>query len=85
MEVVYDTGSDWLTIEGDYCTVCTGNKFNHNNSNTFRFLEDEQSTELNYGSANLEGLRASDKVCLGNDQSDNGLCLRDFEFFLISK
>ena len=64
MEVVYDTGSDWLTVEGANCHLCQGNLYDHTQSDDFAFLESVQSTELNYGSASLKGLRASDKVCL---------------------
>mmetsp|Transcript_33820 Transcript_33820/g.44671 ORF Transcript_33820/g.44671 Transcript_33820/m.44671 type:complete len:289 (+) Transcript_33820:339-1205(+) len=89
MEVVYDTGSDWLTIEGDNCRVCKGNTFNHENSASFKFLETVQSTNLSYGSAELKGLRASDQVCLpkSNDLkgSEEGVCLEEFEFFLVSE
>ena len=86
MEVVYDTGSDWLTIEGRLCTKCGGNTFDQAGSSTFQFLESQQSTELAYGSASLKGLRASDKVCLpiNSDQSE-GACLSKFEFFYVSE
>ena len=89
MTVVYDTGSDWLTIEGRDCHVCGGNLFDQHKSNTFQFLERTQSTNLEYGSAMLKGLRASDRVCLpvSNDLkgSEPGVCLPNFEFFLISE
>lgn len=87
MDVVYDTGSDWLTIEGAECRVCGGNLFDHHKSDSFRFLETTQSTKLEYGSAMLKGLRASDRVCLpaSNDLNgtEEGVCLPNFEFFLI--
>lgn len=53
MEVVYDTGSDWLTVEGSNCDVCQGNTYSYQNSSSFKFLETTQSTELNYGSASF--------------------------------
>ena len=71
LEVVYDTGSDWLTIEGSECYRCSGNTFEHRDSSSFQYLEAIQSQKLEYGSAELQGLRASDKVCLPatSDQS----------------
>lgn len=39
MEVVYDTGSDWLTVESNDCKICEGNSFYHDRSNSFKFLE----------------------------------------------
>ena len=27
MDVVYDTGSDWLTVEGADCVPCEGNTY----------------------------------------------------------
>ena len=34
MDVVYDTGSDWLVIEGIECDNCQGNTFNPEVSGT---------------------------------------------------
>lgn len=36
MEVVYDTGSDWLVIEADDCVNCYGNTYEWENSEDFR-------------------------------------------------
>ena len=27
MDIVYDTGSDWLVVEGSECTNCEGNTY----------------------------------------------------------
>lgn len=32
MDVVYDTGSDWLVIEGVECSQCEGNKYDTDDS-----------------------------------------------------
>ena len=32
MDVVYDTGSDWLVVEGSTCSNCEGNTYNTNDS-----------------------------------------------------
>lgn len=85
MEVVYDTGSDWLTIAGTYCENCKGRKYHNKKSSLFSFLEDTQSVELEYGSSILNGLRARDRVCISNDAAIeyNSICLDSFEFYLI--
>ena len=85
VEVVYDTGSDWLTVEGATCHACEGNTFQHQESTSFKFLETAQSTQLAYGSATLQGLRASDKVCLPASNDLDAICLPQFEFFLVSE
>lgn len=88
MQVVYDTGSDWLTIEGTDCKVCQGKMFDYHKSESFKFLERVQHTDLAYGSAELKGLRATDKVCLPKSKDleglEAGVCLPSFEFFLVS-
>ena len=50
-DVVYDTGSDWLAIEGDECSTCDGDKFDGSGGE----ITDEKQTERNYGSASLKG------------------------------
>lgn len=75
LQVIYDTGSDWLTIEGDICTSCEGNKFDAGNSGV------QQTTTLSerqYGSVYLKGYEYTDKVCV-----DSVFCVNDFRFFLI--
>jgi len=57
MEVVYDTGSDWLVIEADDCKNCHGTRFHASKSSTFKTLtQDEGKRE--YGSALLKGYEA---------------------------
>ena len=68
MELVYDTGSDWLTIEGDTCADCGGNRYQHADSNTFAYVEDDEGVfDLEYGSALLTGQKATDRVCMKGD------------------
>ena len=28
VDIIYDTGSDWLIVEGHTCSTCTGNVYN---------------------------------------------------------
>ena len=65
MELVYDTGSDWLTVEGDTCADCEGSRFIHSDSLTFNYVEDDEGVfDLEYGSAVLTGQKATDDVCM---------------------
>ena len=78
MDVVYDTGSDWLVIEGSDCGNCEGNKYNTADSEGTPTQTNASQTERNYGSASLTGYEYTDKVCIAI-----GTCLDSFEFFLI--
>jgi hypothetical protein len=60
MEVVFDTGSDWLVVEGDSCYNCEGNTFNE----TSGVKLSSEKTERLYGSAALEGFEYTDLVCI---------------------
>ena len=35
MDLVYDTGSDWLVVEGSDCSNCQGNTYNPRDSEGF--------------------------------------------------
>ena len=63
MEVVYDTGSDWLTVEGSNCGACQGNLYSYHDSSSFAYITDNNTTVLNYGSASFKGKVARDQVC----------------------
>lgn len=78
MDLAYDTGSDWLVIEGSDCTNCEGNTYNPSNSEGSPTQVNASQTERNYGSASLTGYEYTDKVCIAL-----GTCLDSFEFFLI--
>ena len=49
MKVVYDTGSDWLLIEGRDCENCKGSKYDPNTSTYFSTL-DIRPEHREYGS-----------------------------------
>ena len=79
LNVVYDTGSDWLVIEGVDCTSCEGDKYDPAVSEGTSTRLATTISERNYGSASLTGYEYTDKVCIRL-----GTCLNSFEFFLIS-
>jgi len=74
MKVVYDTGSDWLTVQGKKCTNCKGKTYD---GSAGRQVEATQSNRA-YGSASLDGYVYEDKVCL-----DERSCVSKFKYFLI--
>jgi hypothetical protein len=56
MDVVFDTGSDWLTVEGTDCVGCDGNLFDGTVSGTHIPVNQSKTGEyrpmsLGYGSA----------------------------------
>ena len=77
-DVVFDTGSGWLTVGTQDCTGCwNGGDYDYSASNTSKIV-DTYPPPLTYGSATLQGMYITDSVCL-DDQ-----CLPDFKFFGIS-
>jgi len=59
--VVYDTGSDWLTLETDFCNDCNWPYFITAKSNTYKNTSNSLQN-LAYGSANLLGVQALDNI-----------------------
>ena len=84
VSLIFDTGSDWLTVESSSCGNCHGVNFDQDASNTFKFVG-EDTSQREYGSATLKGIEVQDKVCLlKNDNSDIGsVCLESFIWFMI--
>lgn len=79
MKVIYDTGSDWLLIEGRDCDNCKGSKYDPNTSTYFDTV-DIRKEHKEYGSfVHVEGNRVQDQVCL----KSFSLCMDPYEFFLI--
>ena len=78
MDVVYDTGSDWLVVEGSNCSNCEGNTYDTSTSQGTPKKVATEISERNYGSASLTGYEYTDKVCI-----TLSMCLDTFEFFLI--
>ena len=75
MDVVYDTGSDWLVVEDDRCDTCEGNTYSAETSGEPASIT---ISERSYGSAYLTGMEYTDAVCLNlND------CVWNYEFFSI--
>ena len=67
LDVVYDTGSDWLVIEGEACLNCDGNTYNPRQSEGDARKISTRSSIRKYGSATLEGHEYIDRVCINQD------------------
>ena len=76
MDVVFDTGSDWLVIESHECSNCEGNTYDISRA---RQVHNETSYR-HYGSADLTGHEYTDTVCLVLTT-----CIGNFEFFGITE
>lgn len=75
MNVVFDTGSDWLVIEDESCTTCEGNTYNAASSGV------QVGTGIStrsYGSAEVTGTEFKDTVCMLLSA-----CVDNFEYFAI--
>ncbi len=71
--VIYDTGSGWVTITSNQCSNCDSHVYT-----TTGQLGPEK--DLYYGSVTLKGSVVQDKVCIQDDL----YCLSDFEFYAIT-
>lgn len=77
--LVFDTGSGWLTVATQLCEECNGGgKYDYTKSSTSKIL-DNGPEDLYYGSAHLTGKYISDTACVAGD------CVKGFEFFGITK
>ena len=80
MDVVYDTGSDWLVVEGSECSNCEGNTYDIQPSldSGEAVAITETSSKREYGSTSFTGKEYSDTVCILFTA-----CVTDFKFFLV--
>lgn len=76
MNVLFDTGSDWLVIEDVNCENCEDNKYDARQGNK---ISDELE-ERAYGTAWFKGHVYSDVVCI-----QLSACVSDFEYFAIQE
>ena len=60
MDLIYDTGSDWMTVEGRDCENCLGSRYDPNTSSYF-VTTDLRTQEKTYGDfAHIEGKEVQD-------------------------
>ena len=77
-DVVYDTGSDWIVVEGKSCTNCPGKNYDPATSTSAK-KKNSTLIQRNYGQATFFGTSWTDKVCLNEE-----VCLDNFEYFQIT-
>lgn len=86
--VVFDTGSNWLTVTSDLCSSCTSQKYNTVKQKKYNAATDNEPIEQRYGSADLSGVRYIDTVCLHSQNGGKNLtgsCIDDFDFMAITR
>ena len=81
MQVIFDTGSDWLVLEAKACSNCLKNSYDAHLSETFERVDDDLVEHI-YGTAQLYGLDARDDVSLDKNGRVKVIM---FEFFEVLK
>ena len=59
MDVIFDNGSDWLTIQSKECQNCQGNRFDPERSSTGKRISEQESLRV-YGQAQMRGYEFTD-------------------------
>jgi len=86
MNVVWDTGSDWLVMELEECETCKAPKYDPSqNPDSYKPIPGTEVVR-DYGSTSTEGFLATDKVCLPefNKETDEMGCIEGFKLFMIN-
>jgi hypothetical protein len=60
MNVLFDTGSDWMVIEDVACETCDGNKYDAKQGEKI----DDELAERSYGTTFFWGKIYSDTICI---------------------
>lgn len=80
LEVIFDTGSNWLWVASRVCASCSiwAAKFDERNSTTFSYHP--LMYDLHYGSGDAYGYNAHDQICLTEDTP----CVKEYSFMTIA-
>merc|ERR1712013_183028 len=76
MNVLFDTGSDWVVIEDVNCETCEGNKYDAKQGQKIS----KDISERAYGTVFFKGHVYSDTICI-----QLSACVSDFEYFAIEE
>ena len=79
IDVIFDTGSDYLVVEGSDCTNCEGNTYDITTSDQ-AYQVDTTKTIRVYGQDTIEGFYWKDVACVILQA-----CVFDFQFMLVTK
>jgi len=74
MNVIFDTGCDWVLVYGTKCKTCVGRRFSPTKST--KITKKEQA--LGYDEAFMKGDIYRDSVCIFNG------CAEYFDFYLVN-
>lgn len=80
VQVIFDTGSDWLVLEAKECSNCLKNSYDAHLSETFERVDDDLVEHI-YGTAQLYGLDARDDVSLDKEGRVKVIMFEFFEVF----
>jgi len=81
VQVIIDTGSDWLLIEGRECETCKENRYDPSTSSYFKFLNNRTDTKEYGNKFHIRGRQVEDQVCLGFDKA----CITPFTWYMITQ
>jgi len=79
LDVIYDTGSDWLVVDTDFSSNCHDPVYNTRSSTDYRRVSRSKMYQ-EYGSASIEGYNVTDSISVGG-----GTYLPDFPWFALTK
>jgi len=79
LDVVFDTGSDWLVLETNMCDDCNGTVYDTEKSFNFKF-DATNLTKKEYGDASVTGYIARDSISVGG-----GTYLANFPWLAITE
>eukprot|EP00347_Sterkiella_histriomuscorum_P018543 403345111 len=68
LELIFDTGSAWLVVEGPSCATCVSTIFDNTKSTTYTQVSSTEQT-LQYGSATVKGKVGKDTISLDINQN----------------
>ena len=80
MDVVWDTGSEWLIVNSSDCFTCTTPGYDTSSSSVFKILPGTYG-ERAYGTAYTLGDQAIDSVCITSLATS---CIKTFKWFLVN-
>ena len=76
VDLIFDTSSDWVAVEGSNCATCEAETYDPSTSTSAKKIGTELSTRT-YGIAKFTGSEWTDDICVTRQA-----CIRDFEYFL---
>jgi len=78
MNVIFDTASDYLVVEGTDCGDCEGNRYDASQGK--KASGSDEPIARAYGSVYIKGYEYIDTICLQLSQ-----CVSDFKYFAITE